>query len=104
MKKLMIYLKDYRKESVLAPLFKLLEALFDLLVPIVVARIIDRGIAEGNRPLIIQLTGVMILLAGVGLACSITPRGCGTCLQHHRAVFCRQGIGGLRDQDPAGAV
>lgn len=74
MKKLMIYLKDYRKESVLAPLFKLLEALFDLLVPIVVARIIDRGIAEGNRPLIIQLTGVMILLAGVGLACSITAQ------------------------------
>lgn len=74
MKKLMIYLRDYRRESVLAPLFKLLEALFDLLVPLVVARIIDVGIADGNRPMILRLTGLMILLAAVGLVCSITAQ------------------------------
>ena len=49
MKYVFSYLKDYKKESILAPLFKLLEALFDLFVPLVVAKIIDYGIKEGNR-------------------------------------------------------
>ena len=48
MRKLLIYMKDYKKESVLAPLFKLLEASFELLVPLVMARIIDRGIGNGE--------------------------------------------------------
>ena len=49
MRKLLIYMKDYKKESVLAPLFKLLEASFELLVPLVMARIIDRGIGNGDK-------------------------------------------------------
>ena len=64
----------YPKESVLAPLFKLLEACFDLCVPLVVAAIIDRGINEGNQPLLWQLCGVLVLLAFVGLASAITAQ------------------------------
>ncbi len=54
MKYVFSYLKDYKKESVLAPLFKLLEALFDLFVPLVVARIIDYGIKERNQAYVFQ--------------------------------------------------
>ena len=64
----------YPKESVLAPLFKLLEACFDLCVPLVVAAIIDRGIEEGNQPLVWQLCGVLVLLAFVGLASAVTAQ------------------------------
>ncbi|MDO4283745.1 MAG: ABC transporter ATP-binding protein [Eubacteriales bacterium] len=74
MKKLTVYLKDYRKESVLAPLFKMLEALFDLFVPLVVAAIIDRGIAGGERSYILQMCGLLVLLAAIGLTCSITAQ------------------------------
>ena len=49
MKKLLVYLKDYKKETVLAPLFKMLEASFELFVPLVMAQIIDTGIADGNK-------------------------------------------------------
>ena len=56
-------LRMYPKESLLAPLFKLLEACFDLCVPLVVAAIIDRGIATGNTSLVWQLCGVLVLLA-----------------------------------------
>ena len=71
MRKLLVYLKDYKKESVIAPLFKMLEAFFDLLVPLVVASIINRGIKNGDKSYIYQMCGVLILLAVVGLVCAI---------------------------------
>ena len=67
-------LRMYPKESLLAPLFKLLEACFDLCVPLVVAAIIDRGIATGNTVLVWQLCGVLVLLAFVGLGWAITAQ------------------------------
>lgn len=74
MKKLLVYLKDYKKESVLGPLFKLLEASFELLVPLVMAAIIDVGIAQSDKAYIIKMCGVLILLAIIGLTCSITAQ------------------------------
>lgn len=74
MKRLLVYLKDYKKETVLAPLFKMLEASFELLVPLVVAAMIDRGIANGDIPFIIKMCIVLLLLAAVGLASSITAQ------------------------------
>lgn len=74
MKKLLIYLKNYKKECVLAPLFKLLEASFELIVPLVMAAIIDRGIAVSDRPYIFKMGGVLVWLAAVGLTCSITAQ------------------------------
>lgn len=71
MRKLLVYLKDYKKESIIAPLFKMLEAFFDLLVPLVVASIINKGIKLGNKIYIYQMCGVLILLAAVGLACAL---------------------------------
>ena len=71
MGKLLVFLKDYKKESVIAPLFKMLEALFDLLVPLVVASIINKGIRYGDKNYIYQMCGVLILLAAVGLACAL---------------------------------
>lgn len=71
MRKLLVYLKDYKKESIIAPLFKMLEAFFDLLVPLVVASIINKGIKFGNKIYIYQMCGVLILLAVVGLACAL---------------------------------
>lgn len=71
MRKLLIYLKEYKKESVIAPLFKMLEAFFDLMVPLVVASIINKGIKNGDKSYIYQMCGVLILLAVVGLACAI---------------------------------
>ena len=70
MKKLLVYLKPYKKETVISPLFKLLEAIFDLLVPIVVKLIIDIGIENRNKPYILGMCGVLALFALVGLACS----------------------------------
>ncbi len=74
MKSLLKYLKDYRKETILAPLFKLLEASFELIVPLVMAAIIDTGIGTGDRGYIIKMCGVLILLAVVGLASAITAQ------------------------------
>ena len=74
MKKLLIYLKDYKIESVLAPLFKMLEALFELFVPIVMAKVIDIGIPAGDRSYVIRMCLVMILLPIIGLVCSITAQ------------------------------
>ena len=71
MRKLLVFLKDYKKESVIAPLFKMLEALFDLLVPLVVASIINKGIRSGDKLYIYQMCGVLILLAVVGLTCAL---------------------------------
>ncbi len=74
MRKLLIYLKDYKKESILGPLFKLLEASFELFVPLVMAAIIDVGIANGDKNYILKMCGVLILLAVIGLVCSITAQ------------------------------
>ena len=73
-KKLLVYLRDYRKECVLGPLFKLLEALFELFVPLVMTSIIDVGIAQGRRDYIFGRCGILVLLAVVGLASSITAQ------------------------------
>ncbi len=74
MKKLYGYLGDYKKECVLAPLFKLLEAVFDLLVPLVVKQIIDVGIANGDKPYIWKMVGVLICFAVVGLGCTLVAQ------------------------------
>lgn len=74
MRSLAVYLKSYTKESILAPLFKLLEVVFDLLVPIVVARMIDVGIANNDRGYIWGCFGVLLLMAALGLLCSITAQ------------------------------
>lgn len=74
MKKLAVYLREYKKESILAPVFKMLEALFDLFVPIVVARIINHGIANRNTREVFGEVGLLALLAVIGLVCSITAQ------------------------------
>lgn len=74
MKKLLVFLKDYIKESILGPLFKLLEALFELFVPLVIAAIIDTGIENGDTGYIIKMCLVLVLLGFVGLAFSITAQ------------------------------
>ena len=74
MKRLMTYLKDYKKESVLAPLFKLLEAFFELMVPLVMANIIDYGISNRNMGYIGKMGLLLLLLGVVGLASSITAQ------------------------------
>lgn len=74
MKKLLVYLKDYKKESVLAPLFKLLEAFFELLVPLVMAGIIDRGIAQNDMHYILKMGICLVALAAVGLTVSVTAQ------------------------------
>ena len=74
MKRLLVYLSDYKKESVLGPLFKLLEASFELFVPLVIAAIIDVGIAGGDHSYILRMCGLLILLAVVGLISSVTAQ------------------------------
>lgn len=74
MKQLMMYLKDYKKESILAPLFKLLEAFFELMVPLVMANIIDYGISNRNMGYIGKMGLLLLLLGVVGLASSITAQ------------------------------
>lgn len=74
MKYLNVYLKNYKTDSILAPLFKMLEATFDLLVPIVVARIINVGIVNKDTGYILRCCGILILMALIGLACSFTAQ------------------------------
>lgn len=74
MKKLLVYLKDYKKETVLAPLFKMLEASFELLVPLVVAAMIDVGIDGKDRPFVVKMSLIMVALGIIGLVCSITAQ------------------------------
>ena len=105
MKSLLIYLKNYKKESVLAPLFKMLEASFELLVPLVMAAVIDVGIAQEDRPYIVKMCFVLIALGLIGLVCSITAQYfsakaapasgqvCGTrCLNISRSLHLRRWI------------
>lgn len=90
MKYLWKYIRQYRKESILAPLFKMLEAMFDLLVPIVVAHIINVGIINQDTGYIIKCCGLLVVMAIVGLLCSFTAQyfaakaatGCATELRH----------------------
>lgn len=74
MKKLLVYLKDYKKESVLAPLFKLLEAFFELLVPLVMAGMIDQGISNGDSGYIMKMGACLLGLGAIGLLSSITAQ------------------------------
>lgn len=74
MLKLFRYLKNYKKESIIGPLFKLIEACFELAVPLVMANIIDVGIKNADKPYIYKMGGVLVLLAFCGLACSLTAQ------------------------------
>ena len=74
MKSLLVYLKNYKKESFFAPLFKMLEAIFELIVPLVVASIIDNGILKNDSHKIVADAGILILLAVVGMAAAITAQ------------------------------
>ncbi len=74
MKSLLVHLKNYKKESVCAPLFKMLEALFELFVPLVMAAVIDVGIAQKDRPYIVKMCFVLVALGLIGLVCSITAQ------------------------------
>lgn len=74
MRSLLVYLNNYKKETVLAPLFKLLEAFFELFVPLVMAAVIDVGIAGSDKPYIVKMCLVLITLGIVGLVCSITAQ------------------------------
>ena len=90
MKYLLNYMEQYKKESILAPLFKMLEALFDLFVPIVVAHIINVGIINKDTKYIVGCCGLLVLMAVIGLLCSFTAQyfaaksatGCATALRH----------------------
>lgn len=90
MRKLLIYLKDYKKESVIGPLFKLLEATFELIVPIIMAHIIDVGIKNQDRPYIWKMGAVLVVFGVLGLTCSLLAQffaakaavGFGTALRH----------------------
>ena len=68
------YLHGYRRESVIAPLFKMLEALFDLFVPIVMADIINHGVANGDSRYIFSRCGLLVLLGAIGFGCSIVAQ------------------------------
>ncbi len=74
MKSISKYMKDYKKESILAPLFKMLEASFELMVPLVMAAIIDSGIENGDTAYILKMGAVLVLLAAVGLISSVTAQ------------------------------
>lgn len=93
MGKILVYLKDYKKESILAPLFKMLEALFELFVPLVMAKVIDIGIANSDKPYVIKMCLVMVLLGIIGLVCSITAQyfsakaACGFATKLRHALF-----------------
>ncbi|MDY4741937.1 MAG: ABC transporter ATP-binding protein [Lachnospira sp.] len=74
MKMIIRFLKDYKKECILAPLFKMLEAIFELFVPLVVSSIIDNGIANADKAYIMKTCFMLILLAVIGLTCAITAQ------------------------------
>ena len=91
MKRIWMYIRGYKKECVLAPLFKMLEATFELFVPLVVSGIIDNGIGNNDKDYIIKMCLMLIGLALIGLVCSITAQyfsakaavGCATGMRHH---------------------
>ncbi len=91
MKRLLIYLKDYKKECVLAPLFKMLEASFELFVPLVIASMIDNGIAGQDKGMLVRDFGILVLLGFIGLVVAVTAQffsakaavGFATKVRHH---------------------
>ena len=87
MKQILKYLKEYKKECICAPLFKLLEASFELIVPLVMAAIIDNGITASDKPYIWKMGGVLVLLAAVG--------GAASGIQTEFLMLCR--VAGLRE-------
>lgn len=110
MKGILSYLKGYILECILGPLFKLLEACFDLTVPLVMAWMIDRGIARADVPYIWHMGGLLLLLAIVGLTCSITAQyfaakaavGCSTRMRH--VVFSHIETLSFREMDEIGTA
>ena len=109
MKSLLKYLKDYKKEIVLAPFFKMLEALFELFVPLVMAAIIDTGIAGNDKPYIFQMSGILIALGLIGLVCSITAQyfsakaACGCAAKLKNALFEKMQAMTFTEMDHVGA-
>ncbi len=100
MKGMLAFFKGYRRETVTAPVFKMLEALFDLFVPLVMADIVNNGIAEGNKEYILMRCGLLVALGVIGLACSISAQyfaakaSVGYCSALRRALFSHiQGLG-----------
>ena len=108
MKRMLVYLNGYKKESVIAPLFKMLEACFDLLVPLVMADIVNVGIAAHDSRYILTRCGLLLVLALVGLACSVTAQyfsakaavGFATALRH--ALFAHIQSLGFSEMDTIG--
>lgn len=108
MKSLLVYLKDYKKETILAPLFKMLEASFELFVPLVMASVIDVGIASGDGTYIVKMCLVLVALGIIGLVCSITAQyfsakaaaGFGTGVRH--ALFSHIQSLGFTEMDMLG--
>ena len=94
MRTVLSYLKQYRRESILAPAFKMLEVLFDLLVPLVVAQIIDVGVASGDRVYILQRVLLLIGFAFLGMACSFTAQYFAAKASVGTAAFLRQAVYG----------
>ena len=74
MKRLLGYMADYKKESILGPLFKMLEASFELFVPLVVADMIDVGIGKGDGRYVLLMGGLLVFLGLIGLASSLTAQ------------------------------
>lgn len=103
------FLRHHKKESILAPLFKMLEALFDLLIPFLMADIMNYGIAGGDSGYILSRCAAMILLGVVGLACSITAQyfsanaAVGACAEIRHALFDKIQTLGFSELDAAGA-
>ena len=105
---LLPYLREYRKESVLGPAFKLLEASFELIVPLIVARITDEGIRTGDTGYILRQCGLLLLLGLLGLAASVTAQyfaaraSCGFAARLRSALFSHIGTLSYEDLDKLG--
>ena len=110
MKRLLRYMGAYKKESVLGPLFKMLEASFELFVPLVVANMVDVGIREGDVSYILKMGGLLALLALIGLTCSLTAQyfaakaACGTGEALRRDLFAHIGSLSYREIDTVGTA
>lgn len=108
MKRILKFLRHHKKESILAPAFKMLEALFDLLVPLLMADIINRGIASGGDGYVLTGCGIMVLLGIIGLVCSITAQyfsakaAVGACAVVRRSLFERIQALDFSDTDSLG--
>lgn len=108
MKRILKFLRHHKKESILAPAFKMLEALFDLLVPLLMADIINRGIASGDDGYVLTGCGIMVLLGIIGLVCSITAQyfsakaAVGACAVVRRSLFERIQALDFSDTDSIG--